>query len=273
LGGVDDISSIFRRTVVDEVAICLPFSHWDRVDAISAICEEEGKIVRLPIDFFDRALTAGRVEDLDGTPIYSLVSGPDRVLGLAIKRAIDLLLSSAALIVLSPLLLAIAIAIWRREGRPVLYRQQRVGLHGRTFTVIKFRTMVADADARYEELVALSDPRAFKLDEDPRLTPTGRFLRRTSLDELPQLVNVFAGAMSLVGPRPAPPREVDEYDIWHRRRLSMKPGITGLWQVTARRSDSFEERATLDLNYIDRWSLWLDMQILVRTIPAALEGR
>jgi lipopolysaccharide/colanic/teichoic acid biosynthesis glycosyltransferase len=133
--------------------------------------------------------------------------------------------------------------------------------------------MVADAEERYAELVARSDPRAFKLTDDPRITRVGRVLRRTSLDELPQLWNVLRGEMSLVGPRPAPPREVEGYDVWHRRRLSMKPGITGLWQVTARSVDDFDNRAQLDLTYIDRWSLWLDVKILARTIPAALEGR
>jgi lipopolysaccharide/colanic/teichoic acid biosynthesis glycosyltransferase len=133
--------------------------------------------------------------------------------------------------------------------------------------------MVADAEERYEELVTQSDPRAFKLTDDPRVTRVGRVLRRTSMDELPQLWNVVRGEMSLVGPRPAPPREVEGYDVWHRRRLSMKPGITGLWQVTARSIDDFDNRAQLDLRYIDRWSLWLDIKILARTIPAALEGR
>jgi lipopolysaccharide/colanic/teichoic acid biosynthesis glycosyltransferase len=160
-----------------------------------------------------------------------------------------------------------------REGPPIFFRQVRVGLHGRRFEVLKFRTMSIDAEERYEELVDKSDPRAFKLVDDPRITSTGRFLRRTSLDELPQLWNVLKGEMSLVGPRPAPPREVEAYDLWHRRRLSMKPGITGLWQVTARRSEVFDDRAQLDLSYIDRWSLWLDLKILARTIPAAFEGR
>jgi len=190
-----------------------------------------------------------------------------------LKRAIDLGVALVALLALSPLLAGIALAIRIRAGSPVLFRQVRVGLHGRRFEVLKFRTMVRDAEARYDEVVALSDPRAFKVTDDPRITSVGRLLRRTSLDELPQLWNVLLGQMSLVGPRPAPPREVEGYDLWHRRRLSMKPGITGLWQVTACLSNAFDDRAQLDLSYIDRWSLWLDFKILARTLPAALEGR
>ena len=245
----------------------------ERINAIAHLCEEVGKIVRLPVDMLDRAFAAGRVEDLDGTPVYSLVSGPDRMIALVVKRVLDVVIAGAGLVVLSPLLIGVAIAIRLREGSPVLFRQDRVGLHGRRFEVLKYRTMVPDAEARYDEVVGLSDPRAFKVTDDPRITPLGRFLRRSSIDELPQLWNVLRGEMSLVGPRPAPPREVEGYDLWHRRRLSMKPGITGLWQVTARRSDDFDDRAELDLSYIDRWSLWLDFKILARTLPAALEGR
>ncbi len=273
LGRLEDLQDVLHHNVVDEVAICLPFSMWELVDAIAGIAMEEGKIVRVPMDVLDRAFAQGRVEDLDGVPVFSLVSGPDRLVGLALKRAIDILVSAVSLVLLAPLALAIAIWIRSFDGSPVLFRQVRVGLHGRPFVAIKFRTMVKDAEARYAELVALADPRAFKLDDDPRVTPPGRFLRRTSIDELPQLWNVLRGEMSLVGPRPAPPREVEGYDVWHRRRLSMKPGITGLWQVTARRDDSFERRASLDLDYIDRWSLWLDVKIMAKTIPAALEGR
>jgi exopolysaccharide biosynthesis polyprenyl glycosylphosphotransferase len=273
LGPLAGIEALLHEAVIDEVAICLPFSEWDRMNAIAHLCEEEGKIVRVPVNVLDRAFAAARVEELDGTPVYSLVSGPDRVLSLIAKRTIDVVVAAAGLVVLSPVLLATALAVRLREGPPVLFRQVRVGLHGRRFEVLKFRTMSIDAEAKYAELVDRSDPRAFKLTDDPRITPTGRFLRRTSLDELPQLWNVLRGEMSLVGPRPAPPREVDAYDLWHRRRLSMKPGITGLWQVSARRTDDFDDRAQLDLSYIDRWSLWLDFKILARTIPAAFEGR
>ena len=225
------------------------------------------------LDVLDRAFASGRVEDLDGMPVFSLVSGPDRLVGLVAKRALDLVLSAVGLVLLSPVLAGVALWIKRYDGGPALFTQTRVGLHGRHFRCHKFRSMVIDAEERYHEVVALSDPRAFKLDDDPRITPIGRFIRKTSLDELPQLWNVLRGEMSIVGPRPAPPREVEGYDIWHRRRLSMKPGITGLWQVTARQDDSFERRATLDLDYIDRWSLWLDLKIIAKTVPAALEGR
>ena len=273
LGPLSAIESLLHSEVIDEVVICLPVSQWDRINAIAQLCEEEGKIVRLPVDFLEHAFAMGRIEELDGTPVYSLVSGPDRVTALLVKRVIDLVVATAGLVLLSPVLLAIGLAIRARDGSPILFRQTRVGLHGRPFDVLKFRTMVADAEERYGEVVGLSDPRAFKVTDDPRITSTGRFLRRSSLDELPQLWNVLRGEMSLVGPRPAPPREVEGYDLWHRRRLSMKPGITGLWQVSARGSDDFDGRAELDLNYIDRWSLWLDFTILARTVPAALEGR
>jgi exopolysaccharide biosynthesis polyprenyl glycosylphosphotransferase len=273
LGRLEDLERLLDTEVIDEVAICLPFSQWDKVDAIAHLCEEQGKIVRIPMDVLDRAFSTGRVEELDGIPVFSLINGPDRVLGLAAKRGLDLLVSGLALIAGSPLIVGVALLILARDGRPILFRQTRVGLHGRRFRVLKFRTMTRDAEAQYDGLVSQADHRAFKLSTDPRVTPTGRFLRRTSLDELPQLINVLRGEMSLVGPRPAPPREVQGYDLWHRRRLSMKPGITGLWQVTARRNDDFDNRAELDLSYIDRWSLWLDFKILLRTIPAAFEGR
>ena len=273
LGRLADLPTILHERVVDEVAICLPFDRWNLVDAIARISEEEGKIVRVPMDVLDHAFAAGKMEDLDGVPVFSLVSGPDRLLALALKRLIDLAGSAVFLALVSPVALVVAVAIRSQDGPPVFFRQTRVGLHGRPFRVVKFRTMVADAEARYAEVVDRADPRAFKLDDDPRVTRLGTFLRRTSIDELPQLWNVLRGEMSLVGPRPAPPREVEGYDVWHRRRLSMKPGITGLWQVTARQDDDFDNRASLDLDYIDRWSLWLDAKILLRTIPAALEGR
>ena len=275
LGRLDDLETVLHSQVIDEVAICLPFSQWNLIDAISRICEEEGKIVRIPMDVLDRAISVGRVEDLDGTPVFSLISGPDRALGLAAKRLIDIGVATLGLIVLSPLLALMAVLVRLGSPGPILFRQRRIGLHGRPFEVVKFRSMSADAEARLPDLRSRNEiaGHAFKLSADPRVTRTGRFLRRTSLDELPQLWNVLRGEMSLVGPRPPLPTEVADYDLWHRRRLSMKPGITGLWQVRDRRAPRFDQWVTADLEYIDRWSLWLDLKILLRTIPAALEGR
>jgi lipopolysaccharide/colanic/teichoic acid biosynthesis glycosyltransferase len=194
--------------------------------------------------------------------------------GLLVKRGIDIILSAAALVVLSPFLLGIALVVRIVDGPPVLFRQVRVGLHGRLFQLVKFRSMVPDAEERLAELQAHNEIQghAFKVTNDPRLTRTGRWLRRTSIDELPQFWNVLRGEMSLVGPRPPLPREVRDYDVWHRRRLSMKPGITGLWQVAARHEPEFDRWVAIDLDYIDRWSLWLDLKIILRTIPAVLAG-
>jgi exopolysaccharide biosynthesis polyprenyl glycosylphosphotransferase len=275
VGNVDRLDDIFHSRVVDEVAICLPSTSLEWIEPIARLCEEEGKIVRIPLDGLPLSLPRGRVEVFDRGHVLSLAYGPDRVLSLTLKRAIDVVAAALALVLLSPLFLAVAFAILVRDGRPILFWQTRVGLHGRPFRVVKFRTMVPDAEARLAELEALNEIRgqAFKLTDDPRLTRTGRFLRKTSIDELPQLWNVVRGEMSLVGPRPPLEREVAGYDLWHRRRLSMTPGITGLWQVAGRRDDQFDRWVELDLAYIDRWSLWLDLKIVLRTVPAMLQGR
>ncbi len=277
LGAVEDIQAVLHGMVVDEVAICLRLEDWSLVEPIARLCEEEGRVVRIPLAEAALIIPGGRVEDFHGMSILSLVYGPDRVLGIAVKRLIDIVGATAGLVVLSPLLLIVAALIRLRDGPPVLFRQERVGLQGRPFLVAKFRTMVPDAEDRLTELEAANEIQghAFKMTDDPRLSRSGRWLRGSSLDELPQLWNVLRGEMSLVGPRPPLPREVDAYDIWHRRRLSMKPGITGLWQVAARRDPDFDRWVRLDLDYIDHWSLWLDLKIVARTIPAMLtqEGR
>jgi len=191
------------------------------------------------------------------------------------KRAFDLVVGGTALVLLTPLLGVVALVIRLADGGPVIFRQTRVGLAGRPFQLIKFRTMERDAEDRLDELMArneISGP-AFKVTDDPRLTRTGRVLRAASIDELPQLWNVLCDDMSLVGPRPPLPREVDAYDPWHRRRLAVKPGITGLWQVQAREGQDFDQRVELDLEYIERRSMRLDLEILVRTIPAMFKGR
>ena len=175
----------------------------------------------------------------------------------------------------TPVIIGAAIAIRREGPGPILFRQVRVGLRGRPFEVVKLRTMVPDAEELRDDLRERNeiDGPAFKLTDDPRITRVGRFLRRTSLDETPQFWNVIRGDMSIVGPRPPLPDEVAAYDIWHRRRLAMKPGVTGLWQVSARRDEEFDRWVRIDLDYIDRWSLWLDLKIMLRTVPAMLQGR
>jgi exopolysaccharide biosynthesis polyprenyl glycosylphosphotransferase len=275
LGSLEDVEAVLHSRIVDEVAICLPLAEWATVEAITRICAEEGKVVRIPADGAVPQLSGAYVEQYGGLTIQSLVYGPDRILSLVAKRLMDVAGAAVLLVLTAPLALAIALAIRLSDGAPVVFRQARVGLHGRLFEVIKFRTMVADAEERLDELIdrnEISGP-AFKLTDDPRITRVGRFLRRTSLDELPQLWNVLRGDMSLVGPRPPLPRELEGYDIWHRRRLSMKPGITGLWQISARRNADFDRWVSIDLDYIDRWSLWLDVKIIARTLPAMLEGR
>jgi exopolysaccharide biosynthesis polyprenyl glycosylphosphotransferase len=277
IGTLDDIERVLHEQVVDEVAICLPVERWDMVEPVTRLCAGEGRAVRIPGDGRGPTVAGGHSEDFDGLTVTSLVYGPDRAVALFLKRAVDALLGSFFLVVLSPLFLIVALNIRWRDGSPVLFRQTRVGLNGRRFTLYKFRTMLPDAEQRRGEVEHLNEVRgrAFKLTNDPRLSTSGPFLRRTGLDELPQLWNVLRGDMSIVGPRPPLPNEVAGYDVWHRRRLSMKPGITGLWQVTARRETEFDRWVAIDLEYIDRWSLWLDLKIMARSVPAiiAQQGR
>jgi exopolysaccharide biosynthesis polyprenyl glycosylphosphotransferase len=216
------------------------------------------------------------LEELEGIPLLTFTNTPGAVFPLFIKWLADVVGSALLLVVLSPLLLLTGLAVWLSSKGPMLYTQRRCGLNGRTFTLYKFRTMYLGADQRLDEVAYLNEVNgpAFKAKRDPRATPIGRWLRRWSLDELPQLVNVLKGEMSLVGPRPPIPEEVAKYERWQRRRLSMKPGITGLWQVSGRAGiDNFDEWIAFDLRYIDQWSLWLDFKILVKTIPAVLFAR
>jgi exopolysaccharide biosynthesis polyprenyl glycosylphosphotransferase len=275
LGSVDDLAGVFRRITVDEVAICLPPGAGSLLDPIVSVAAEAGKTVRVPSDPHEELLGHALAEEFDGLVIRSIVHDSHRDLELALKRLLDIVGAGFLLILLSPILLATAIAVRQRDGSPVLFRQIRIGRHGRPFTIYKFRTMERDAEERFGEVSALSDTEgaAFKMHHDPRVTPLGRFLRSWNLDELPQLFNVVKGEMSLVGPRPAPPREVDRYDMWHRRRLSMRPGMTGLWQIKSRLDDHFDDRAQLDLKYIDQWTFLTDLRILARTLPAILLER
>lgn len=275
LGSVERMHAVFRERIIDEVGVCLAEGEAGYLDPVVTVAADEGKTVRVPRNPQEGVLAGALQEEFDDFLVQSVVHDSQRDLERAFKRMLDVVGASIALVVLSPLMIGTALAIRLRDGSPVLFRQTRIGLHGRPFTIYKFRTMVTDAEERYREVAALSDTRgaAFKMTNDPRITSTGRFIRKWTLDELPQLINVLKGDMSLVGPRPAPPREVDQYDIWHRRRLSVRPGMTGLWQVEARFDDHFDDRAELDLRYIDQWSLWMDLGILVRTVPALLAPR
>jgi exopolysaccharide biosynthesis polyprenyl glycosylphosphotransferase len=275
LGVVDDLPAILHSEVIDEVAICLPFSEQTMISEVARLCEEEGRIVRVPVAVLERTLGSGRIEEIDGLPILSLISGPDRVLGLAAKRGLDIVGSAGMLLFLAPLFGLLAVIVKLDSGGSVFFAQERVGLQGRPFRVVKFRSMSPDAEERLEDLRELNTihGHAFKLERDPRVTRVGRFLRRSSLDELPQLWNVLRGDMSLVGPRPPLRYEVDKYDIWHRRRLSMKPGMTGLWQIGGRRDPEFDRWVEKDLEYIDKWSFWLDLKIIARTVPAVITGQ
>jgi len=275
LGAMADIEEIFHNNVVDEVAACLAPESVGYLESIAAVAADEGKTVRIPVDPHAGSILNAREEEFEGLLIRSLVHDGHREAGLVIKRLIDIVGAVAGLVILSPVLLVAALAIRLRDGSPILFRQTRIGLHGRPFTIVKFRSMQPDAEARLHEVAHLNERSgaAFKATDDPRLSRVGRTLRRTSIDELPQLWNVLRGEMSLVGPRPPLPSEVVQYDIWHRRRLSMKPGITGLWQVQSRSEASFDRWVELDLSYIDRWTLWLDLSILLRTMPSVLLAR
>jgi exopolysaccharide biosynthesis polyprenyl glycosylphosphotransferase len=213
--------------------------------------------------------------DLDGTPMLTVSATPRQPVALLLKRAIDLVASVAAIAVLAPVFLIAGILVKTTSRGPIFFRQTRVGLNGRKFTLFKFRSMYEDAEgqrAALQDRNEMSGP-VFKIKDDPRITPVGKWMRRFSIDELPQFWNVLAGHMSLVGPRPPIPDEVKKYERWQRRRLSMKPGITCLWQVSGRNGVDFEDWMRLDLAYIDTWSLRLDVQILLRTVPVVIIAR
>lgn len=271
LGAGEDILRLFHERVVDEVAICVGAADTEWAAGVIRLAADEGKHVRIPTPAAARPFDL-QTEELDGLVIRSFLHGPTRMVSLAFKRAMDVVGATVGILVLSPLVLCVALAILITDGRPVHYSHTRIGLHGRPFTMYKFRSMVRDADAQFDDVRHLNERSGvtFKAADDPRITRVGRFMRATSIDELPQLWNVLRGEMSLVGPRPPLEREIVHYDVWHRRRLSMKPGLTGLWQVEARGEPAFDRWVERDLDYIDRWSLFLDVKILLRTIPAVI---
>jgi exopolysaccharide biosynthesis polyprenyl glycosylphosphotransferase len=271
LGGIDAIEAIIHTQVVDELGVCLPESAARYLEPVTGIAAGEGKTVRVAVDPIDEFPGAAE-EVFDRFLVRSIVNDGHREVGLIFKRLIDVAGSAIGLMILSPLFLVTTVAMRLMDNGPIFYGQTRVGLHGRPFTMWKFRSMVPDAHDRLDEVQHLNERShiTFKATNDPRITRIGQWLRRSSIDELPQLWNVLTGSMSLVGPRPPLPEEVEQYDVWHRRRLSMKPGITGLWQVEARHEPDFDTWVEHDLVYIDDWSIWLDLKILARTLPAML---
>ena len=275
LGSFDDIPDIVNNNVVDEVIFVVPRSWICDIEKIMRFCETGGLKVHVALDYFNLRLSRPRQTDFHGFPLLTFECTSNKVWSLFIKRICDIFFSAGALIILSPLFLVIAAIIKLTSKGPEFFKQQRCGLNGRKFTFYKFRTMFEDAEAKLESLQQFNEMQGpvFKMENDPRVTPIGKFLRKSSFDELPQLWNVIKNDMCLVGPRPPIPKEVKQYDYWQRRRLSMKPGLSCIWQVKGRnRIRDFEEWMKLDLEYIDNWSLWLDTNILLRTIPVVLFG-
>ena len=275
LGSLENIPTLLRDRVIDYVVFIVPRNSLAKIEPALIQCELVGITSCVSVDLFDLKYTKGKETNFMGLPMITFQMTPYSMTALVSKRLVDVLISGIGLVFISPIYLAISIAIKLSSKGPVHFEQDRVGLNGRIFKLYKFRTMDVDAEAKLKDLLAhneMSGP-AFKMENDPRITPIGRFLRKFSLDELPQLWNVFRGDMSLVGPRPPLVSEVKQYDDWHQRRLSMRPGITCLWQVSGRNKiTNFDEWARLDLKYIDEWSLSLDFQILMRTFPAVLSA-
>lgn len=276
LGSLEDFPTILTSLPVDEVILAVDRGDVDQLEDVFLMCEEMGVKTRLILDFFPHVFAKVELEEFDGTPLLTFSTTPAETGALLVKRAVDVGLALLLGIVCLPLAALLAVLIKLSSHGPVLFRQVRCGLSGRPFTFYKLRTMTEDAEERLSEVAHLNEHEGpvFKSSHDPRVTRFGRLLRRFSLDEIPQLWNVLKGEMSLVGPRPPLPDEVARYEKWQRRRLSMKPGLTGLWQVSGR-SDlpSFDQWMELDLAYIDNWSLTLDAKILLRTIPTVLSGR
>jgi exopolysaccharide biosynthesis polyprenyl glycosylphosphotransferase len=270
------LTKFIRNNVVDEVLISLPVkSYYQETTRIINACEKQGILVRHLSNIFNTKLTNSKVEHFEDESVVYNYTGSMDGWQVLVKGILDKILSSILLLLLSPLFLLTAILIKIISPGPVFFIQERVGLNKRRLRLYKFRTMFKNAEKKQAELEDLNEVKgaAFKIKNDPRITPIGKFLRRTSIDELPQLINVLKGDMSLVGPRPLPVRDYKGFDKdWQRRRFSVHPGITCLWQVNGRHNITFEKWMELDLEYIDQWSLMLDLSILVRTIPAVLKG-
>jgi exopolysaccharide biosynthesis polyprenyl glycosylphosphotransferase len=272
---LEDIPELLRRHVIDEVIFAVSKDDLEKVRETLLVCEEEGVRSRLLLSFLPHVISKVQLERLQDMSLLTFSTTPESEDLLLLKRVVDFVMALVFLIVLSPLFLVLVILIKLTSRGKVFYRQTRCGLGGRKFTVYKFRSMRADADLLREELAALNemDGPVFKIKNDPRCTGVGTFMRKFSLDELPQLVNILKGDMSFVGPRPPLPEEVEKYERWQRRRLRMQPGLTCLWALEGRNQLNFKRWMELDLEYIDHWSPSLDWKIILKTIPVVLLGR
>lgn len=275
LGHFRDLPDLVKRHVIDEVLIAAPRTRLESIEELVGMARTIGLRVHVVADFVQGTWKSIQALDLSGHLLLTLTPFPDDQVRLLIKRAMDAIVAATLLVALSPVLLVLAVLVKTTSRGPVFFVQQRAGLNGRLFAFYKFRTMVVGAEQKRAELLGRNemDGPVFKIALDPRITPLGRFLRRFSLDELPQLWNVLRGDMSLVGPRPLMPHEVAGYETWQRRRMSMRPGLTCLWQVSGRNRVDFKRWMELDLEYIDTWSLRMDLRILARTLPAVVSGR
>lgn len=273
---VQELRDIIVAGVVDEVVITLPMrSCYDRIHELLGLCQHAGISVKLQSDMFDVPSYRRALSQVAGIPMLTHFRGPSNYGQLVAKRLLDMGASALALLLLAPLFLLIAGLVKASSRGPVFFRQQRVGLHGRQFAIVKFRTMVVGAPAQHQALVQGSqrDGLAFKMRNDPRITGVGRWLRKFHLDELPQLLNVLTGDMSLVGPRPLPVHEAIGHEWWQRRRLTVPPGLTCLWQVQDDPSIPFQQWMSMDMEYIDRWSIWLDLKLIFLTLGTLARGR
>ena len=271
---LDHIGELLADQVIDEIVVACPRTELETMVTVVDAATEAGVPISLLSDLFGSQLPAPRVTRFGSLPALRFAPVHHGGIGLALKRLVDVVGSAALLLATAPILLAAAIAIKTSSPGPVLFRQVRCSVNGRPFVMPKLRTMTSDSEAKREALLGQNemDGPVFKIKDDPRITPVGRFLRKYSLDELPQLWSVLRGDMSLVGPRPPIPMEVASYRNFERRRLSMRPGLTCLWQVSGRNEIGFDDWVRLDLEYIDTWSLWSDVRILLRTVPAVLSG-
>jgi exopolysaccharide biosynthesis polyprenyl glycosylphosphotransferase len=268
------LPQIVAEKAIDEVVVALPWSDHKRILEIFQTCEQLGIRARTVPDLFQLSLNRVDVEDLGGVPLIGLRPAAIRGANFFVKRVTDLIIGSISTIIASPVMALLALAIKLDSPGPIIFRQKRVGMHGQEFVVYKFRSMREGADEEKVKLLDLNEMHGplFKIRQDPRITRVGRFMRRSSLDELPQLFNVLRGEMSLVGPRPHTSLEVAQYQVWQKQVLEAPPGLTGLAQVSGRSQLSFDEQCLLDIYYIENWSPALDIKILLRTIPKALSG-